>query len=282
MYRDNGNRVYVFDGDLEQFLLNKGVEVEHIQKMKEKKLQHIKDVYYYSKYNESGKWERENRLVPLSRVIGTSRGTIGESVFDNVRTMEDGKREPTRFHSCLNFLNTMSLEELRESYKKVSPVIMQYYTEEDEYYLTNDGNHRTLIAMLVGAEYINAKVTPLYCNSEKRDKFLAVDKFYEEFDIVQINDTYIGVEIVFKDDEKYYVVDGFPKRKDEDCYEYIKKLSNEIKADMKMVNIWAKLPKIVIAILNRIFNNKRIIQYIIKSQTTYSSWYDEVKIYDFE
>ncbi len=30
MYKDNGNKVYTFDGDLEQFLLDKGVEAEHI------------------------------------------------------------------------------------------------------------------------------------------------------------------------------------------------------------------------------------------------------------
>lgn len=34
MFIDNGNRTYTFNGDLEQFLLEKGVEVEHIKKMK--------------------------------------------------------------------------------------------------------------------------------------------------------------------------------------------------------------------------------------------------------
>ncbi len=167
MYKDNGNGVYTFNGDLKQFLLDKGVEAEHIEKMKQKKLQHDKFFRYYDSNNvKNDRAERENRLVPLARVIGTSRGTIGASVFDNVRTMKDGKRDSTRFYSCLKFLNKMSLEELRESYKTISPVEMEYYTDEDEYYVTSDGNHRTLTAMLVGAEYINANVTPLYCNFE--------------------------------------------------------------------------------------------------------------------
>lgn len=269
MYKEDGNRVYTFDGDLEQFLLDKGVEVEHIQRMKEKKLQHDKENYYHSKYRNTGEWEQENRLVPLSRVIGTIRGTVGKSVFENVRTMESGEREPTRFYSCLNFLNEMSLTELRESYKKVCPVDMVYYTEEDEYYLINNGNHRTLTAMLVGAEYINANVTPMYCDFEKRDKCLVVDKFYEEFNIAQINYNYRGVEIVFEDEEGCYSVNGFPIRRDENCYEYISKLSDEIKADMKLVKIWLKLPKIIVTILKMFSNNKRIIQYIDKSGYTH-------------
>lgn len=279
MYIDSGNRVYTFDGDLEQFLLDKGVEAEHIERMKQKKLQHDKERYYNSEYIKSGKWEREKRLVPLSRVIGTSRGTVGNSVFENVRTMEAGEREPTRFYSCLNFLNRMSLEELRESYKIVAPVEMDYYTEEDEYYLTSDGNHRTLTAMLLGAEHISANVTPLYCDFEKRDKCLAVDKFYEDFGIIQINYSYMGVEIVFTDDEGVYAVNGFPRRINENCYEYINKLSDEIKADMEMVKIWSKLPKIIVTILNILSNNKRIIQYIEK--TRYNHWDREIDIYDF-
>lgn len=280
MYKDNGNRVYTFDGDLEQFLLDKGVEAEHIQRMKKKKLQRDKERYYDSEYIKSGKWEREKRLVPLSRVIGTSRGTVGESVFDNVKTMEDGEREPSRFYSCLNFLNKMSLEELRESYKDVFPVEMEYYTEEDEYYLTSDGNHRTLTAMLVGAEYINANVTPMYCDFEKRDKCLAVDKFYEEFNIAQINYSYMGAEIVFEDDEGYCSVNGFSRRTDENCYEYISNLSEEIRADMKLVKVWLKLPKIIVIILNMLSNNKRIIQYIEKPR--YTHWKTSIHIYDFD
>lgn len=280
MYIDNGNRVYSFDGDLEQFLLDKGVEAEHIQRMKEKKLQRNKGRYYYSEYIKTGKLERENRLVPLSKVIGTSRGTVGESVFENVRTMKDGERAPSRFYSCLNFLDKMTLDELRESYKTVEHVIMDYYTEEDEYYLTSDGNHRTLTAMLVGAEYIKASVTPLYCDFEKKDKCLAVDKFYEEFDISQINYSYMGVEIVFTDDEGRYSVSGFPRRIDENCYEYICKLSNEIKADMKLVKTWSKLPKIIFTILIMICSNKRIIQYIEK--TRYTHWKTPIHIYDFD
>ena len=282
MYKRNENRTYIFDGDLEQFLLDKGVEAEHIEKMKQNELQKDKEEYYDSKYIKTGKWEHEKKLVPLSKVIGTSRGTVGASIFDNVRSMQDGEREPTRFKSCLNYLNKMSLAELRESYKTVSPVEMEYYTEEDEYYLTSDGNHRTLTAMLVGAEYINANVTPLYCNFEKRDKCIAVDKFYKKFNILQIENSNWEVKITFIDEEGIYDVDGFPKRKNENCYEYINKLSDEINADMKIVKIWSKFPKMCVSLLNMLCKNKRIIQYIEKTQCKNYYWKEIVYIYDYD
>lgn len=279
MYREE-NDLYIFDGDLEQFLLDKGVKPDHIERMKKKILLHDKDKYYTSKYYETGKFERETKLVPLSKVIGTSRGTVGKSVFENVRTMKHGEREPYRFQLCLDFLNKMTLDDLKKSYKKVFPVDMEYYKEEDEYYLSNDGNHRTLTAMLVGAEYINANVTTLYCNFAKRDKCLAVEKFYKDFNIIQVNYAYIGVEIVFADKEGYFVVDGFPTRRSENCYEYISKLSDEIQADMKLVKILVKLPNVVRIILTTFCKNKRIIQYIDKLKRP--RWDCRMDIYDFD
>lgn len=100
----------------------------------------------------------------MSKVIGTSRGTVGKSVFENVRIIPDGEREPKRFKGCFDFLNSMTLEELKESYKELfNPVKMVYYKDDEEYYLVTDGNHRTLTAMLLGAEYIRADVTTMYC-----------------------------------------------------------------------------------------------------------------------
>ena len=88
---------------------------------------------------------REKRLVPLQKVIGTSRGTVGDSVFENVRTMLYWEREVSRFKKCFGFLKEMGLDEVRRSYAALGyPVEMVYYKDDDEYFLTSDGNHRTL------------------------------------------------------------------------------------------------------------------------------------------
>lgn len=79
----------------------------------------------------------------------------------------------------------MSLEELQKSYKELhEPVNMVYYVDDDAYFLSNDGNHRTLTAMLVGAKYIRAKVTNAYCDTEKKKKFLCSKDFKSKYKIV--------------------------------------------------------------------------------------------------
>lgn len=120
-----------------------------------------KDDYYFIDEQDKGEY-----LVPLEKVIGASRGTVGDSVLNNVKMMHDGVREPSRFYNCFHFLDNMTLEKLKLSYETLfCPVVMIYYEEDDEYYVSSDGNHRTLIAMLIGAKFIKAKCT-------RKDKYL--------------------------------------------------------------------------------------------------------------
>ena len=138
--------------------------------------------------------------------------------------------------------------------------------------------------MLLGAEYINARVTPLYCDFDKRDKCLAVEKFYKKFHIVQINNVYSGVDIIFydEDNDDLFTVKGFPRRMNENCYEYIERLSFEISSDMRIVKIWKEFPRFVAVILNLFFNNKRIFQYIDKSNKVYELSSRGIDLYDFD
>lgn len=250
---------FVFDGDFKEFLLNIGVDKSHIMRMMEKNLQGSKE--YYCEYG-SGKVKK--MLVPLSKVIGTSRGTIGVSVFDNVRIMAHDERNPSKFETCFGFLKDMSLEDLRDSYKTVRPVKMNYYIDDDEYYLTSDGNHRTLTAMVLGAEYINADVTFLQCDFSKKERCLAVDEFYKKYNIDSICDGYLDIEIVFNDGGKLFSVSGFPRRTREDCFEYINKLSEEIELDLKKVKKLRRFPSLAATFFAKVFKDNRILQYFGK------------------
>ena len=168
---DEENKTFFAD-NLTEYLMQYGVSEEHINAMKSKILEESRDVYQNLAPLNSPERDYID-LVPLEKVIGTSRGTPGLSFFENVRTMNQGDREPYRFEKCLNFLKKMSLEELQKSYKELhEPVNMVYYVDDDAYFLSNDGNHRTLTAMLVGAKYIRAKVTNAYCDTEKKREFL--------------------------------------------------------------------------------------------------------------
>ena len=75
-----------FDGDLTEYLLQFGESAEHIDKMKNKILVARKD--YYRDFEDTYK-----KLVPLNKVIGVSRGTVGDSVYENVRKMKKGRKK---------------------------------------------------------------------------------------------------------------------------------------------------------------------------------------------
>ena len=91
---DKKKDMYVFDGNFERFLINLGVSQDHITKMQDKKLQTNRDCY--QDFSKTGLSERDYiSLVPLDKVIGTSRGT-GKK-FDH-RISEQSHAERRRNH----------------------------------------------------------------------------------------------------------------------------------------------------------------------------------------
>ncbi len=261
---DKKKDMYVFDGNFERFLINLGVSQDHITKMQDKKLQTNRDCY--QDFSKTGLSERDYiSLVPLDKVIGTSRGTVGWSVFDNVKKMYIGDRDPIRFENCFGYLNKMSLDELKESYQELYyPVQMVYYVDDDVYYLCNDGNHRTLTAMLLGADKIKARVTNAHCDFIKRKKYEAGIEFEKKYCIERVLYNGNNVDIIFKDENGKYVICGYQgKKQEEDVYIFIDKLSTMIESDKLLVK---KLKKYHKSIQKILLGNKfdRIKSYIEK------------------
>lgn len=265
---ESKNCMDVFNGDLTELLLGYGISIEHIDKMKNKILENSRSIYYNYPPLDSPK-TYYIKLVPLDKVIGTSRGTVGLSVYENVRTIHNGERDSSRFTRCLNFLNESSLENLRKSYENLSyPVIMDHYVDDDTYFTTSDGNHRTLTAMLVGAEYIKAKVTDAECDYTKKEKVLQSKNFEEKYRIVNV----FGkreFDIWFKDDKGIYEIRGYPgPLVDDDLTSFLERLSITIDNDMKKANKIMKFsPKLQKYIL-RFVKNSRIKQYVNISYLT--------------
>lgn len=256
---------YIFSGDLTEYLLRNGVSNEHIDKMKNKILESDRDAYQIYpdlKSPESG----YEKLVPLAKVIGTSRGTVGLSVYDNVRTMRRGDREPYRFEKCFSFLNEMSLEELQKSYEELyEPVRMEYYVDDDAYFLSGDGNHRTLTAMLVGAECIRAKVTNAYCDTIKKEKYFYSKAFIKKYKILKIMDARSCYDISFKDEKGIYEIYGFPRpEEDEDMFMFLSRLSKMIDSDISKAEYIKKMPAFIQKLVLHYEKNYRIEQYINK------------------
>lgn len=270
-----------FDGDFTQYLLDIGVEAEHIEKMKNKILENPHSSYY--DYISS---EESILDVPLEKVIGTSRCTRGQSVYENVRYVPNIMREAYRFEDCFAYLEDMSLEELRESYANLrNPVRMEYYKEEDLYYLTEDGNHRTLTAMLLGAPKIKARVTFLRLNREKQEKYFATKKFFEEYNIRYITASSMGeYAVTFRSNAGAYTVRGFTGiRTGENCFDIIKHLKREIEEDKQIVNRISSLPQKMRNIALLFQRNRRVSQYLHRNDDSANIEYNnERKIFLYE
>lgn len=260
---DEVNEKFFFTGDLTEYLLQCGVSEEHINKMKSKILEESRDVYQRFPSIDSSE-KNHICLVPLEKVIGTCRGTPGLSVYENVRVMYRGDREPHRFEDCLSFLEKMSLKELQKSYEELSdPVKMVYYVEDDEYFLCGDGNHRTLTAMLVGAKFIRAKVTNGYCDTIKKKKYLCCKEFKLKYGIVNIMSAGDVWDISFKDDKGVYEICGYSgPEENEDLFLFLKRIYEMIDGDLKKVNYIKKLPAVIQNFVLLWERNYRINQYV--------------------
>lgn len=263
------NDVFVFNENLEDFLCSKGVKQEHIARMKETILQASRSEYY--NYPTIGSAERDyDTLVPLEKVIGTSRGTVGASVFDNVREMRSSEREPGRFVECLRYLEIMSLDELQRSFENLhEPVVMEHYIDDDTYFLTRDGNHRTLVAMLIGADKIRALVTDAHCDEKKKKSYLIYRDFLHNIGAkrLEISASGNGYSVVFIEDNQEYVVDGYQSQKPSEPVDvYLRMLSVQIAEDRKTAEKIGTLPEwlksIRLMFVDR--RNKRIRQYVDK------------------
>jgi hypothetical protein len=213
--------------------------------MKTKNLENDRDTY--QRFPSLNSPERDYvDLVPMDKVIGTSRGTAGLSVYENVRAMYRGDREPHRFKDCFSFLDKLSLGELRKSYEELYyPVKMVYYVDDDEYFVSSDGNHRTLTAMLVGAEYIRAKVTNGHCDTIKKEKYLCSKEFKIKYKIVEIMSSGNIYDFSFRDDKGVFEICGYPApREEEDLFAFLKRISKTIDDDIKKVNRIKKMQKL--------------------------------------
>lgn len=262
MYTYNTDKeMYVFDGDLEEFLISKGVDKSHIKDMQQKILQ--EDRGAYQNFPDESSYIS---LVPLDKVIGTSRGTVGWSVYDNVKKMYDSDREPGRFKSCFEYFDGMLLEKLKKSYEElVDPVKMVYYVDDDEYYLSSDGNHRTLVAMLVGAKNIKAKVTNAYCNVIKKRRYEYVRAFEKKYGVYRIMEWWNSYDITFYDENGYYEIKGYKgPNQDEDLFAFLDRLSAEIDTDKMKVKKIERLPSFIRRYILNKKENYRLKEYVEK------------------
>lgn len=205
----------VYDGDLGADLVSCGISSKHILDMKNTT---VKDIPEFKLDSE----EREHaQLVPLSKVVGFSRGDPGKTIFDNVQATACDQRDSKRLVDCLSYLRRYgNIQELFSSYEEMDvrirccAVRMYHEKKNDEYYVMDNGNHRTLIAKLVGAPYIQALVTEAFIDDVKTERIRQCRSIYAEYSISKIKMVYInvsklGYQIIFENNGYSFQVVGY-------------------------------------------------------------------------
>lgn len=249
----DGSPYWEFDGDFTQFLLKIGVNKEHIDKVKTRNVMKYPDDVLDNYHSLA----LERRLVPTDKIIWTGRSTDNMSFFENVRIMKEGDREPSRFKKWLDKASS-SLSDTLDTYKKlINPVKMTYIKNEDLYYLSGDGNHRTLTAIVLGAEAILANIDGEYeLNYDKLEMYRLEKEFYEKYNIHCVIPSNYSTSIGFYDNsedvEKTYEVSGFDKLNTDIPFpDMLKRLQEQIDLDLRKYSLINKLP----GFMNKFFQN---------------------------
>ena len=255
---DDANNI-VYDVDLEQALLQKGVSAEHIAYLREKK---PKDFYeYYNYYEHISPNDKEKVLVDPKKIIGISRANTDASLYDNAAGRCKSELNVYRMVTSIEHIRDDTLEQLYSWYENLyDPVAIIYFSDEDVYKVGRDGNHRSLYANIIGVPSIKADVAYYKRNEEKYNIFLYFKEICSkyELDSVESDDYGYDVEAVFRYNNAEYVVTGYtnPEKNGRYCIEQINKLADQLKKDWRyikndqLISFWEKHPLITDVCLN--------------------------------
>lgn len=213
-YSEKDNSM-IYDGDLGGDLITFGVCPKHILDMKNTVVKDIPEFILDCEGKE------HPQLVPLSKVVGFSRGAPGKTIFENVQATACDQRDSRRLADCLSYLQRYgNIQELFSSYEEMDvrirgcAVRMYHEKKNDEYYVMDNGNHRTLIAKLAGAPYIQALVTEAVVDDVKTERIRRCRSIYAKYSILIIKMVYINVskveyQIIFDNNGNSFQVVGY-------------------------------------------------------------------------
>ena len=281
MYEFNKqSKTYTFKGSLSKYLLDNGVKSEDIEAARYKILESNYRSFYYKPTGVS-----ELRPIPLEKVIGTNRSRSWTSVYDNVKccSTKGISLDHTRFEDCFTFLKDLGVDKLRESYIKLKkPIHVSYYEDDDVYYVDLDGNHRTIVAMLVGAKQILADVDHYKCDINKKIQYdCIISTFKKKYNINKLYNTNgseynlldclaqtskikkLNIEFV-KGRETYLVTNYILIINNGNLQDAVRKLSDQIDDDYKKLTLLKFIPKMFRDVFYKRKGNERLKDYMSK------------------
>lgn len=234
-----------YESEMEIFLINQGISPQHLKKIKCSMVGTAAEYFHYYLHEK----EEQNLLVPLDKVKGLShsRGIPGFSWWDHL-IQKEGNLSYLRINHLYRSLQEQGLQEFRQSFSEVTYKIkLHYYMEQDEYYVSIDGNHRALWAKIVDAPYICADVSFYKLCSTRYGNYKAIQHIEKQFfylvrqcqfDLVDRFVQYKKCPVLYHDPPR--ISCGNQKALQELC-EYYNQSNNTVH---KLLNIHMKLSKV--------------------------------------
>lgn len=156
--RDYKKGYYIIACSLDKYLKKIGISQEEIEKSKSWILEGKKN--NYKRKSSEGKPE----YIDPKKIIGGSRLTPGVSVYSNVEEFKIDTLVRERLENQFALIEDRrkegyDIKTIREDYENIEePIIVDYYEDIDKYYISLNGNHRGIMAMILGVEKIKADV----------------------------------------------------------------------------------------------------------------------------
>ncbi|MDF2001688.1 hypothetical protein P2Q02_03385 [Bacillus pumilus] len=99
--------------------------------------------------------EEKERLVEVSKIVGAYRVKSKDSWLENFDAMG------SRVDYLIDSLEKKGLESYKKSFKEDQDrkIHLSYLEDLDCYFTSGDGNHRTVVAKVIGMNYIQTKVS---------------------------------------------------------------------------------------------------------------------------
>lgn len=199
---------------LEYYLKTLGVAQETINKSKKEFSHFVKERKSY--YNPAG--EQKDVLIKVNEIKGITR-VSNQNWFDIVKYSLNGQHHSKninihsgKFYSLFSSLEQIGLENFKQALASQynsdlsDGMIFELFIKNNKkyYFLYDDGNHRTTILKVIGAEYIRAAKIYIYDFDDKKyQDYLSYKKIKKHFhDSIKNSD----FNLTINDDQRQFVV----------------------------------------------------------------------------
>lgn len=231
---------------LENYLYDNEVQLDLVETSKKEYSKSHEDYELF--YDEAN--DKNNVLVPVCDIKGIQRvvdftwfnileyGSLGLPIGIN---HNDFNMNTAKFVDLLMVLEELNFKEKEQFFKNTDNIDFYCFDRygEKEYYLSNDGNHRTTIAKVFGIKGIRGRKVKYF--KFNHSKFVAYEKYKkneQEF-IDYINQSEFSLSRAYYGEDIYRIALEFYDNKDNYHYYPLTDcpfIFSELKADYKSVN----------------------------------------------